>query len=52
VGLLDAGAGAEMSLGLAHGGSSKKESVRAYYNYIYNLERERDKEQREEGVLT
>ena len=40
VGLLDASSGAEMTLGLAHGGSSKEESVRAYYNYILDFERQ------------
>ena len=34
VGLLDTSTDSEVSLGLAHGGSSKQESVRAYYNYI------------------
>ena len=32
--LLDAGAGAEVSLGLPHGGASEQERVRTYYNYI------------------
>ena len=44
VALLDASGLAPMSLGLAHGRSSKKESVRAYYNYILqvSIETERD----------
>ncbi len=42
VGLLDASTSTEVSLGLAHGGSSKEERVCAYYNY--NLEIERQKE--------
>ena len=41
VGLLDASTCAEMSLGFAHSGSSKKERVGAYYNYIYILDIER-----------
>ena len=36
VGLLDSSTRAEMPLGLAHGGASKQESVRAYYNYIFD----------------
>ena len=34
VGLLDASAATEVSLGFAHGRASKQERVGAYYNYI------------------
>ena len=47
VGLLDASTCAEMSLGLAHSGSSKKERVGAYYNYIYILDIEKKKTQKD-----
>ena len=37
---LDTGTGAtgEVSLGLAHGGSSKEQSVGAYYNSLLDIE--------------
>ena len=41
MGLLDASSGTEMSLGLAHGRSSKKERVGAYYNYILDIEKQK-----------
>ena len=50
VALLDAGARAEVSPGLAHGGASKEESVRAYYNYILETLRKRQKRERSVGV--
>ena len=52
MGLLDSRAGAEVSLGLAHGGSSKKERVGAYYNYIYilDIEKKKDSERLEVGA--
>lgn len=52
VGLLDASTCAEMSLGLTHSGSSKKERVGAYYNYIYilDIEKKKDSERLEVGV--
>ena len=39
--LLDASTNSEVSLGLAHSRSSKKERVGAYYNYIYILDIEK-----------
>ena len=46
VALLDACALAPMSLGLAHGRSSKKERVSAYYNYIFRLIRQQKETER------
>ena len=52
VGLLDASTWSKVSLGLAHGWSSKKERVGAYYNYIYilDIEKKKDIERLEIGV--
>ena len=52
MGLLDASTSAEMSLCLTHSGSSKKERVGAYYNYIYilDIEKKKDSERLEVGA--
>ena len=47
VGFLDASTLSPMSLGLAHGRSSKEERVCAYYNYNLELEREKERVEKE-----